>query len=941
MGQIIELVNGATSPGPAGPPGSSGALTLTFSGSVAFKSNAYAASLIATGGTPAYTFSISSGSLPTGLSLNTTTGAITGTPTVNGSVSFTGKVTDSVSATATVSCTIVVNAPTSAPTSVSITEIGPRTIKLSDQTTYTVIEVGAFESLSGVLGNQLTFQLSYDGGTTWTTYATVPPGSISIPFRVTNLNIYNVSVKTTSQTLSVQAWSSGPNGISTITTASLALTIEPIQPPSAAVILSSSSTGVFGSGTSGTNFQLAAANFPTTSIVGNVIAAAPSTSTDLSFGVVATYNTSTGAGTVTSWNSGSPTINDSYQIYFGAAVTVTNIAGSAPTLANIYMGINGLGNPYWGLNVSLTCPGEGDPDAWFYAVWIEWVNSSGSPINPGGVSNTSGWIANTQVSNDGSIHNWQILGNYPGAGVDGYINLTIWAISRSATASVAPYTGDVNCVIQTSITNPGNYHIGPPPAGNSTNIAINPSALQPFGVGWTPQSAGTYSNSTITVSGQVIDVFEIVAAGQTGTSPGPVGLSQAFAVRAGNATVADSYVWEVFAAIASGSIGSGSVFVDLSFYNAVGAQVGSTQSTSIGGSLTSSLLPFSIQASVPTGAVKGIVSFDCTGVTATLVFTNAYLAAGNQAPLKRAGNNWGLQVGNSLHLNGTALEVQIATSQPFVVVATGLALGPGVAMTAGTTVFGYSLTGNFVATGAAGVVIGDNYTSPVNTVAISSNGMSIATYNPSYGNWNIGTAYSVGTVVNYAILGSNYYNNYICLVANTGNSPSYNSTYWALVNTVSVTASSVGIYGATSSVVITSAGMMIATYMGTNGPYVEITTSGATINQGSLVLTNSGSTVNIESAISTPIGTLFGVMVNNGLVYAIVNPNNITICESAGLGGALVQLSPNIVVVQDSSGLHEVTITGTGFSCQLGTGFTGTLAAAISAGKNVYGGFIY
>lgn len=56
---------------------------------------AYATNLVATGGTGAYTFSISSGSLPAGLSLVGLAGAITGTPTAVGTFSFTVQVKDS------------------------------------------------------------------------------------------------------------------------------------------------------------------------------------------------------------------------------------------------------------------------------------------------------------------------------------------------------------------------------------------------------------------------------------------------------------------------------------------------------------------------------------------------------------------------------------------------------------------------------------------------------------------------------------------------------------------------------------------------------------------------------------------------------------------------------------------------------------------------------
>jgi PKD repeat protein len=57
--------------------------------------SAYSASLAATGGALPYTWAITSGSLPPGLTLNTGTGAITGTPTTAGNANFTARVSDS------------------------------------------------------------------------------------------------------------------------------------------------------------------------------------------------------------------------------------------------------------------------------------------------------------------------------------------------------------------------------------------------------------------------------------------------------------------------------------------------------------------------------------------------------------------------------------------------------------------------------------------------------------------------------------------------------------------------------------------------------------------------------------------------------------------------------------------------------------------------------
>lgn len=51
--------------------------------------------LVAAGGVAPYSWSVSSGSLPTGLALNGSTGTITGTPTTLGTFDFTITVTDS------------------------------------------------------------------------------------------------------------------------------------------------------------------------------------------------------------------------------------------------------------------------------------------------------------------------------------------------------------------------------------------------------------------------------------------------------------------------------------------------------------------------------------------------------------------------------------------------------------------------------------------------------------------------------------------------------------------------------------------------------------------------------------------------------------------------------------------------------------------------------
>jgi Putative Ig domain len=94
-------------------------LTIATSSLVAGTDGAaYTQTLLATGGTPGYTWSITAGTLPAGLTLAAGTGVISGTPTVSGTFSFTATVNDSSNPVQTRSAVLSI---TVAPTQLEVT----------------------------------------------------------------------------------------------------------------------------------------------------------------------------------------------------------------------------------------------------------------------------------------------------------------------------------------------------------------------------------------------------------------------------------------------------------------------------------------------------------------------------------------------------------------------------------------------------------------------------------------------------------------------------------------------------------------------------------------------------------------------------------------------------------------------------------------------------
>lgn len=137
---------------------------------------AYSSFVVFSGGTGPYTFAITSGALPTGLTLNVSTGEISGIPSAVGFFTYTVRITDSLAATASVTCTIQVSAaqptPAKAPTRC------PLNIDETDEITLACPVLGS----TAVVGVPYSKQMVVTGGTTpfsfLPTVIPLPPGLV-------------------------------------------------------------------------------------------------------------------------------------------------------------------------------------------------------------------------------------------------------------------------------------------------------------------------------------------------------------------------------------------------------------------------------------------------------------------------------------------------------------------------------------------------------------------------------------------------------------------------------------------------------------------------------------------------------------------------------------------------------------------------------------------
>src|SRR6266571_1934460 len=562
---------------------------------------AYQATLSASGGTIPYSWSLASGSLPGGLSLNSASGAISGTPSASGTSSFTVQVTDSASKAA------------QQPLSIAISASSP------------VITTSSLPA--GQMGAAYQATLSASGGTTpysWSLASGSLPAGLSLNSAsgvisgtpsASGTSSFTVQVtdsagKAAQQPLSIAISASSP----AITTSSL-----PAGQMGAAYQATLSASG----GTTPYSWSLASGSLPaglSLNSASGVISGTPSASGTSSFTVQVTDSASKAAQQPLS----------------------IAISGSSPAIMTSSLPAGQMGTAY---QATLAASGGTTPYSWSLA--------SGSL--PGGLSlnSTSGVISGTPSASGTSSFTVQVMDSASKAAQQA-LSIAISGSSPAITTSSLP-AGQMGAAYQATLsasggTTPYSWSLasGSLPAGLSLNSASGV-------ISGTPSASGTSSFTVQVTDSASKAAQQALSIAISGSSPaittsslpaGQMGAAYQATLSASGGTI--PYSW---------SLASGSLPAGLSLNSASGA-ISGTPSASGTSSFTVQVMDSASKAAQQ--ALSIAISGSSPAIT-TSSLPAGQMGAAYQATLSASGGttpySWSLASGSlpgGLSLNSTS-----------------------------------------------------------------------------------------------------------------------------------------------------------------------------------------------------------------------------------------------------------------------------------------------
>jgi hypothetical protein len=357
----------------------------------------WAATANAVGGIAPYTYALTSGALPTGLSLNTSTGGFTGTETGPGTFTFTITATDSHSFTGARSYTVTVISPT-------IT-LSPSTLPV------------------GIATQAYTQTLSSSGGVSPYTYA-VTSGTLPGTIALSSAGVFSGSASAGTTSITVTA--TDHDGFASVGK-SYSLVIVPILGET-----------LLGSGTNTCGLVLVGSCTATKSVT---------TTTGATELVLAYFTTSVSLSSASGTLSGSPFTNVT-------AVTTNQYSSGGELFAWTATGTNGTGTASVAVNAGLASTGN---TVTFDVIQLTGVSSSTPvaqstaktgtmPPNSGTTSAGSSTFGSAPSAGDGSII---IIGSFgtpstllspPGTAIDNNSSFGIFMFDPAATTESYPYT---------------------------------------------------------------------------------------------------------------------------------------------------------------------------------------------------------------------------------------------------------------------------------------------------------------------------------------------------------------------------------------------------------------------------------------------------------------------------------------------------------------------